>query len=183
MPYDSEREPFGTLTEYYSPEGAWQDIATGVNPEYANPENADSSTAHPGMPSEPIYTRFDGPWGAPWWDGKEDPFAVSGLFSSANPTYPDQDYGAMPLPGAYEAAFRTHGPVLAWGHEPSGGLGGDQAVGRIMRFPSNVPERYDAEGVWNIDYMDELAQAIAHGNEPIITEAEYTTSLLLGPRY
>jgi hypothetical protein len=169
------------VTEYLDPVGYWQDLATGVDPTFANKEDADGALDQAGTPALPVYTRIDGPWGLPWWDGKEDPNAVTDLFASANPSYPDEDVGALPIVGAYEPAVRTLGPVLAWGHEPSGGLTGDQAVGRIMRFPANIPERYDANGVWNIDYLDELAQAVANGNEPIVTEAEYTTSLLLGP--
>jgi hypothetical protein len=52
-----------------------------------------------------------------------------------------------------------------------------------MRFPPNIPERYDRNGVWNIDYRDELAAVIAFGDQPIISEAEVTTSLVLGPGY
>lgn len=161
--------------------GGWQDLNTGTNPAYINKEDADGATDAAGIPDSPVATRIEGPWGLPWWDAKEDPNAPTGLYSSPNPTYPFEDVGGLPIVGAYDAAYRTRGPVHAWGHEPSGGLGGDQAIGRIMRFPANIPERYDANGVWNIDYLDELAQAVANGNEPIVSEAEYTTELILMP--
>jgi hypothetical protein len=163
------------------PTGMWQDLYTGVNPAYTQPTDADGALDAAGFPDAPIATRLEGPWGLPWWDAQEDPWAPTELFSSPDPTYPDEAVGARPIVGAYEGAYRTRGPVYQWGHEAGGGLGGDQALGRIMRFPANVPTRYDANGVRNIDYMDELAQAIANGNEPIVSEAEYTTSLLLGP--
>jgi hypothetical protein len=54
-------------------------------------------------------------------------------------------------------------------------------LGRILRFPANKPERYDANGVWNIDYADELAQAIASNGQGIVTESEYTQQLLTLP--
>lgn len=161
--------------------GDWQDLAVGVNPAYADPTEANGATDGIGIPDRPIYTRAEGPWGLPWWDAKEAPDAPTDLFKSPNPTYPNEDVGALPIVGAYDGAYRTLGPVLAWGHEPSGGLRGDQAIGRIMRFPANIPERYDANGVWNTDYLDELAQAIANGNEPIVTDAQVTTDLLVMP--
>lgn len=171
----------GEGPEYMDPAGAWMDLETGVDPLYSNPEDVTGGLDQPGIPDLPIYTRLDGPWGIPWWDGVEDPTASTGLFSSPNPSYPDEDYGAKPRVGAYNGDYRTLGPVRAWGHEPSGGLGGDQSIGRIMRFPANIPERYDANGVWSIDYLDELAASLAHGGQPIVSNAEFTTSLLLGP--
>lgn len=177
-----DREPIEP-PEYHSPEGTWRDLHVGVNPQYGDPEWVDGSTDQPGDFGVPIDTRLEGPWGIPWWDAQEDPAAASGLFSSPNPSYPNEDVGASPIVGAYEPAVRTLGPVQAWGHEPSGGIYGDQALGRIMRFPPNIPERYDRNGVWNIDYRDELAAVIAFGDQPIISEAEVTTSLVLGPGY
>lgn len=161
--------------------GDWKDLATGVDPVYAHPEDADGANDAIGIPDRPIYTRIEGPWGLPWFDAKEDVAAPTGLFKSPNPTYPNEDVGALPIVGPYDGAYRTHGPVRAWGHEPSGGLHGDQSIGRIMRFPANIPERYDANGVHNPDYLDLLAQAIANGNEPIVTDAQYTTELILMP--
>lgn len=176
-----DREPIDGLTEYLEPEGVWRDLNTGINPNFGDPEWADGATDQPGDFGEPITTRLEGPWGLPWFEGIEDPKAVSGLFSSPNPSYPYEDLGAEPIVGAYEPAVRTLGPVQAWGHEPSGGIYGDQAIGRIQRFPANIPERYDRNGVWNIDYRDELAAVLAYGNQPIVSDAEVTTSLVLGP--
>lgn len=167
----------------YEDTGVWRDLATGVDPTWAWPEDADGATDKAGDPGSPVYTRIEGPYGLPWWEGLEDPTSPIGLpfTESPNPSYPDQSVGAKELPGAYEPAVRTHGPVVAWGHEPSGGLYGDQSIGRIMRFPANIPDRYDRNGVWNLDYRDELAASIANNNAPIITDAETTTDLLQWP--
>lgn len=168
---DDEFEGFGT----------WRDLATGTDPVWATPTDADGATDAAGDPGAPINTRLEGPWGLPWFDGQENPFVVSGLTSSPNPTYPNEDVGAQPIVGAYEGAFRTHGPVVAWGNEPSGGLSGDQAIGRIMRFPANIPDRYDPNGVWNIDYRDELAQVLANNGQGDVTDTEVNTSLVQWP--
>jgi hypothetical protein len=166
--------------------GAWQDLTTGVDPTaLSHKEDADGATDQAGTPSTPIVTRIEG-GGAmvlPWWDAKEDPAALTGLYASPNPTpwVNEQDAGGRPIVGAYEGAVRTRGPVYQWGHEPSGGLNGDQAIGRILRFPANKPERYDANGVWNIDYADELAEAIASNGAGVVTESEYVRELLILP--
>jgi hypothetical protein len=162
-------------------DGTWRDIDTGVNPEYANWEEANAATDGPAIPMDaPIDTRLEGPWGVPWWDGLEDPYALARVAQSANPLpwSPNEDVGGAPAKGAYEGAFRTRGPVQAWGLEPSGGLFGDQAVGRIMRFPANIPERHDANGVWNTDIRDELASAIAVNDLPYTSDINVTTGLL-----
>jgi hypothetical protein len=168
---------------FYEDTGTWRDLATGVDPNWGDPENADGALDAAGTPPEPIYTRLEGPWGIPWWDGIEDPTSPTGLPfpESPNPSYPNESVGAAPLPGAYEPAFRTHGPIMQWGHEPSGGLYGDQAIGRIQRFPANIPDRYDPNGIWNIDYRDELAATIAANEQPLITDAETTTNLIQWP--
>lgn len=164
--------------------GTWRDLNTGVNPAWGFPEDADGALDQAGTPAEPVHTRLEGPWGLPWWDGLEDPnwqWDELGLVASPDPTYPREDIGAAPIVGAYEPAVRTRGPVYKWSHEPSGGIYGDQSIGRIMRFPANIPERYDQNGVWNLDYRDELAGSIAANESPMVSEAEYTTSLLLWP--
>jgi hypothetical protein len=166
---------------FFEDTGVWRDIATGVNPEWATPEWADAALDDPGDPGAPVNTRLDGPWGVPWWDGLEDPTAPTGLFASPDVQYPNEAVGASPIVGAYEPAVRTSGPVVGWSHEPSGGLGGDQAIGRIMRFPANIPDRYDPSGVWNVDYRDELASVIALNGQGVVTDSEVTTSLLLYP--
>jgi hypothetical protein len=81
-------------------------------------------------------------------------------------------------PGDYRGEYRTQGPVQAWGLEPSGGLLGNQAIGRVMRFPVNVPERYDANGVNVGDYRDLLAGAIAANNAPTFTDANVIEDLV-----
>lgn len=173
--------------------GTWRDIE-GVEPEWATPEWADGANDQPGTPPVPIATRIDGPFGVPYFDGLEDPFVSweGPLLSSPNPLpwTPNEDVGAVPIVGAYDGAYRTMGPVQAWGLEPSGGmvddngviLMGDQAIGRIMRFPANIPERYDANGVYSgADYRDELVALIANGDLPIVSDAEVTTNLTLWP--
>lgn len=167
----------------YAGFGVWRDLDTGVDPVFGDPTLADGALDQPGIPMLPVYTRPDGPNNLPWFEGIENPYAETGLMESPNPTYPQEDVGAQPIVGAYEGAYRTHGPVRAWGMEPSGGWYGDQAFGRIMRFPANIPDRYDPFGVQMPDYRDELAASIAANNEPIISDAEVTTSLLLYPDY
>lgn len=154
--------------------GTWRDLATGVNPAWAYPDEVDGALDQAGTPPEPINTRLEGPYGLPWWDGLEDPYSPTGLGESPNPTYPQEDVGWKPIVGAYDAAYRTVGPVRSFGYE-------DQAMNRIMRFPANIPDRYDPNGVWNVDYRDELAAVISANQQPLVTEAEYTTSLLLWP--
>jgi hypothetical protein len=158
-------------------DGVWRDLDTGVDPSWFNPEEVDGALDDAGIPKDgPIHTRLEGPWGLPWYEGVEDPAAVTGLFASADPLpwSPFEDVGAKPIVGAYEGAFRTRGPVQAWGHE------GD-AIGRIMRFPANIPERYDGNGIWNIDYRDELAAVDAANQQPYISDAFINTNLILLP--
>jgi hypothetical protein len=173
--------------------GTWRDIE-GVDPQWQTPEWADAATDQPSTPPEPIYTRIDGPWGVPYFDGLEDPnISWHGpLLSSANPLpwTPEEDVGAQEIVGAYDGAYRTSGPVQAWGLEPSGGMFdtdygiqvNDQAIGRLMRFPANIPERWDGNGVYTgNDYRDELVALIANGDIPIVSDAEVTTNLTLWP--
>lgn len=164
-------------------DGDWRDLATGIDPVWDEPTEADGAIDGGSIPLEPIDTRLEGPWGLPWYDAMEDPFVLTDLAISANPLpwSPEEDIGNSPMVGAYEGAFRTLGPVQAWGHEPSGGLTGDQAIGRIMRFPANMPERYDPYGVFNTDVRDDLAGAMAVDNLPYHDTAEITTNLLQWP--
>lgn len=164
-------------------DGTWRDIYTGVNPEWADHEEANAANDGPGTPSEPITTRFEGPWGVPYWEGLEDPHVKVEARFSPNPLpwSPNEDVGGEPRIAAYEGAYRTRGGVQAWGHEPSGGLWGDQNIGRIMRFPANIPERFDAYGVWNTDTRDDIAAAMANGDLPYQSEAAITTDLLQWP--
>ena len=164
-------------------DGAWRDLATGVNPEWANHEEANGANDGPGTPAEPIYTRLEGPWGLPYWDAVEDPYVRTPVEISPNPLpwTPDQEVGGNAMIGAYEGAYRTRGSVQAWGHEPSGGLWGDQALGRIMRFPANAPERFDPYGVFTTDIRDDLAASLANDNLPYDTTTTVTTGLLQWP--
>jgi hypothetical protein len=165
-------------------DGAWVDLATGVNPEWMTPEEANGANDGPGIPrDEPITTRLEGPWGLPYWDAVEDPYRQVDIPQSATPNAwsPNEDVGGQPRTAAYEGAYRTRGPIQAWGHEPSGGLWGDQAIGRIMRFPANVPERFDAYGVWNTDIRDDLAASMDNQGLPYRGDTEVTTSLLQWP--
>lgn len=166
--------------------GSWRELQTGTKPEAAWPENANASFDQTPIPAEPITTDLENFQGGaamvlPWYDAKEDPAADTGMYSSMDPTYPHQDVGGESITGTYEAAVQTRGPVYQWGHEVSGGLWGDQELGRIMRFPANVPARYDPYNnyVWSGDYRDELAAAIANNGMGYVTEPEYVESLLM----
>ena len=163
----------------FADNGVWRDLVTGVDPFWADPDEMMNDR---GIVDEPIETRVEGPYGLPWYEGLEDPSSPTGLRGqSPEPTYPDESVGARMGPGAYEGAYRTHGTVRAWGHEPSGGVWGDQAIGRIMRFPANIPERWDPNGVQNIDYRDALAAAIAANNAPVLTDAGVVSELVYLP--
>lgn len=164
-------------------DGTWRDLSTGVNPEWLNREEANAANDGPGTPPEPIDTRLEGPWGLPYWDGLEDPFVHVDIPQSATPLpwSPNEDIGGVARLGAYEGAYRTRGPVQAWGHEPSGGLWGDQAIGRIMRFPANIPERFDPYGVWDTDIVDDVAAGMDVNDLPYANDAAITTSLLQWP--
>lgn len=166
--------------------GVFRDLNTGVDPMYGRPWDADGALDAAGDPGAPIDTRVEGGSAMvlPWWEGLEDPEApIEGLpfIQSPEPTYPNESVGAQALPGAYEPAFRTHGPVYQWGHEVSGGPYGDQAVGRIMRFPANIPDRYDPNGVQNRDWRDALAASLAANNSPVISDGQVTDDLLQWP--
>jgi hypothetical protein len=165
--------------------GAVRELSTGVHDERAWPENVTAGLDQTPIPEVPWDLPESGLEGGaamvlPWFDAQEDPVARTGMYASMDPTYPQQDIGGKSIVGAYEAAVRTQGPVYQWGHEVSGGLHGDQAEGRIMRFPANVPSRHDpmSDPVWQGDYRDELASAITNNAQGYTTESEYTASLL-----
>ncbi len=166
---------------YY--DGRWLDIHTGVD--VATPENMSPAWDQPGIPTDgPIDTRFEGPWGMPEWDGLEDPFNyLEDVSVSPNPQpwSPNEDVGRKADLGAYEGAFRTRGGVQPWGHEASGGWDGDQNLGLIMRFPSNIPERFDAYGIWNTDTRDDIAAALNHLELDYVSDRDVTQSLLNWP--
>lgn len=161
----------------------WRDLE-GENPDWGNSPNEPD----PPIPHDlPIYTPGvgdNGPWGMPWIDGLENPDAViSGIQSSPDPQIDRPDVGAVMGPGDYRGEYRTLGPVRAWGLEPSGGWSGDQAIGRMMRFPANIPERYDANGVYVGDYRDILASTMAAQNRPAFTDTNVVEDLVqwMGP--
>lgn len=165
--------------------GAWRGLPTGTKDESRWPENADAAFDQVPIPPGPIEGDFgalEGGGGSvlPWWDASENPYAPTGFYASMDPTYPYEDRGGLPIVGAYEPAVRTVGPARPWGYEVGGGLGGDQALGRIMRFPANVPMRDDPydEGVWLGDVHDELSIAVANNSQDQVTEEAYTASLL-----
>lgn len=112
-----------------------------------------------------------GPGDTRWIEGLEDPSATVNAPPSHDPQLPRPDIGAMPEQGAYEGAFRSVGPVRAWGYE-------DQALGRIMRFPVETPESWSANGVSSPAYLDEIAAALASNGRGQVTREEYTTSIL-----
>lgn len=178
---DNAWMPYGDSNIY---DGAWRDLETGVNPEFMNREEANAATDGPGTPREPIYTRLEGPWGIPYYDGTEDPYArVDFLAISPDPLpwSPYEDVGNQPMIGAYEGAYRTRGSVQAWGHEPSGGLSGDQALGRIMRFPANAPERFDPYGVFNTDIRDDMAAGMDNDELAYASDTTVARRLLTWP--
>lgn len=165
-------------------DGTWRDLEVGVDPEWEMPEEADGANDGPGIPLEPVYTRLEsGTTGLPWWDAVEDPETRIELPQSMTPNAwsPAEDVGSVQRQAAYEGAYRTRGPVRAFGLEPSGGFGGDQAVGRIMRFPANAPDRFDLYGVFNTDPRDELAGAMSVADLPYDTTTTITTDLLQYP--
>lgn len=152
----------------------WRDLPA-TDPGWESPD-----TPNPPIPrTQPIETRIEGPWGLPWMEGLEQPNAPTGLSRpSKDPQIDQPDVGGVIGPGPYRGEYRTRGPVEAWGHEPSGGVWGDQAIGRTMRFPVNIPDRYDANGVWVGDYRDSLAQTVAVNNMPSFTEANAIEDLI-----
>jgi hypothetical protein len=115
----------------------------------------------------------------PWLDGLENPNAViQGIAVTADPQIDKPDVGGVIPPGDYRGEYRTLGPVRAWGLEASGGWNGDQAIGRIMRFPANIPERYDVNGVNVGDYRDILASTMWVNNQPQFTETNVIDDLV-----
>lgn len=158
----------------YAEASTWRDLE-GVTPAWLDAELPD-----PPLPrSEPITTRIEGPWGVPWIDGLEDPNASSGLsHPSPNPGLDTPDIGWVMPPGDYRGEYRTRGPVQQFGHEVSGGLWGDQALGRTMRFPANIPDRYDANGVWVGDYRDSLASQLEANSQPAFSDVNTIDDLV-----
>jgi hypothetical protein len=156
-------------------DSTWRDIE-GVAVEPGDSGNYPD----PPLPrNAPITTDFEGPWGIPYLDGLESPFAATDQFTpSPEPQIDKPDVGWAMGPGDYRGEYRTLGPVQAWGHEVSGGWFGDQAVGRIMRFPANIPERYDANGVNVGDYRDLLAGSIAANKVPMFTDTNIIDDLV-----
>ena len=156
-------------------DSVWRTIE-GENPERSN----SGDFPDPPIPGTPIYTSGleDGPWGVPWLDGLENPDAAARMAPSPDPQMDVPDIGWKALPGAYEGAYRTRGPVMQWGHEVSGGWDVDQEIGRIMRFPANIPERYDANGVWVGDYRDLLAVSLERDQVPAFTDTTSVAQLL-----
>lgn len=151
----------------FTPDEPWtfRDLE-GVEPVYNEGDKPD-----PALPrNDTITTRLEGPYGIPWIEGFENPDAATGLKPTAYPQMDIPDVGGVMGPGAYRGEYRTLGPVRAFGLEPSGGWNGDQAIGRIMRFPANIPDRYDANGVYVGDYRDSLAAAMAVNSMPTFTD-------------
>jgi hypothetical protein len=149
------------------------------------PGGAGQYTHEPDMPIPPVPVTTPtvsdwGPWGTPWLDGLEDPFAtMSGITRpSPNPQIDEPDVGWQMPPGDYRGEYRTRGPVQPFSHEATGGFSGNQAVGRIMRFPANIPERYDVNGVNVGDYRDLLAQTLEANSVPEFTDTEVVSSLV-----
>lgn len=141
---------------------------------------ADADTPNVGPDSIPRHVEdtFLPAAGFPWGDVQEDPETLTHVGITSDPMMDTPDIGNSPIVGAYDGAYATNGPIVHWGYEVSGGLDGDQALGRTMRFQNNGPERYDANGVQEPSYADELAARLAANGQGQISEAEFTTSLL-----
>lgn len=171
--------PYGTGDQ----PGVWRGLDTGADLEWGNPEQADGANDDPGTPPGPINTDLPFAVGLPYFEGLEDPYKRVELQLSPNPQAwsPNEDVGGMAMIGDYSGFYRTSGPIQAFGHEPSGGLDGDQAIGRIMRFPANAPERFDPYGVFNTDVRDDLQGAMDVDDMEFGTTAEITTNLLQWP--
>lgn len=157
----------------------WRDLEGVV------PNGPSDYTAYPDMPiphNAPVTTPAVGdwgPWGLPYLDGLEDPNATTGLLKPTADVQMDRpDVGWQMGPGDYRGEYRTRGPVQPWGLEPTGGFSGNQAIGRIMRFPANIPERYDVNGVNVGDYRDLLAQTLASNSVPEFTDTEVVENLV-----
>lgn len=155
-------------------------LVTGVAPAA---QYADAALDQRGTPSAPIEVELPFVPGIPWSEGLEDPTNPTGLATTADPALPVPDVGARQIVGAYEGAVRTRGPVTQWSHEASGGLFGDQETGRTMRFAGFEVDRYDADGVIDRSWADELAADIANNGQGQVSEAVMMTSLLMGPNY
>lgn len=162
--------------------GVMRYLHTGVSRE---PNPIDESTPDlfeswiPDLPEDTVLPNL-----TPWFDGHEDPnekpFDMP-FIESPDPHYVDWSVGGMIPPGAYDGSYYTRGPVSYGlsGMDESGGLGGDQALGRRMKFDPYVPERYDVNGIETPSYADELAAAIAANGYGQVSDAEMTSSLLL----
>lgn len=116
--------------------------------------------------------------GFPWGDAQEDPEAYTGLGFTKDPEVFDPSGGNSQIVGAYEGAFQTQGPIVPFGYEVSGGMSGDQAIGRTMRFANNGPERYDPNGVQFPSWADELAASLYYNGQGLVSENESTTNLI-----
>lgn len=144
-----------------------------------NPNDANASQADGPIPPHVDYVFVPTPTGFPWGDVQEDPDAMYSGIDYTNDVQIDvPDVGNQQIAGAWDGAYATKGPIVPWGYEVSGGLDGDQALGRTMRFQNMGPERYAANGVQEPSWADELAARLAYNGMGQVTEAEYTTSLL-----
>lgn len=163
--------------------GVMRYLHTGVSKELntldeSTPDLADGYL--PALPEDTILPNL-----SPWYDGHEDPYAYPAempFLQSPDPQYADVSVGAAMPVGAYDGTYYTRGPVSFGlsGMDESGGLSGDQALGRRMKFEPYIPERYDVDGITTPSYADELAAAIAANGQGQVSDAEMTTSLLLG---
>jgi hypothetical protein len=111
--------------------------------------------------------------GLPYFDALETPNAATGLAPSMDPGQANPDVGALPIVGAYDGAYATVGPAgRPFGYE-------DQAMGRFMRFPANVPDSYSIHGAhMGPGYLDDLAATLSHGDQPVITDQQVMANLL-----
>lgn len=151
-------------------------ISDPPNPprEYANgTQDGDGGS----IPETVTYT-FLPAAGFPWADVQEDPSTPTTIPFTQDVQIDVPDVGNAEIVAAYDGAYSTRGPIVPFGYEVSGGLYGDQALGRTMRFQNMGPESYDVNGVQEPSWGDELAARIAANGQGQVTQAEYTTSLL-----
>lgn len=143
---------------------------------------ADADTPNVGPDSIPrhIEDTFLPAQGFPWGEVLENPDEAYDpqIQLTAYPQMDVPDLGVRNIVGAWDGVYGERGPVVPFGYEVSGGLSGDQALGRIMRFQNLGPERYDVNGVQEPSYADELAARLAANGQGQVSDAEFTTSLL-----
>lgn len=146
-------------------------VLHGIRPSY---EWDDPNDDGPLIEFEPI---SPGPWGKDatifYVESLED-ITAEGAFPSDDLSLSFPNVGELPIVGAYEGAYNTRGPVIAFSDE-------GQNTGRTMNFGTSqngfgTPGDVQDGG----GYLDDLAGALEYASMPVITDAQYQTALLMG---